>query len=129
MGELLFKKITRLKLISDDFEGDNRDKLNEAYSLLSDPTINLDIRPIEAISEEFTSLQKKLVKVSGNNRDNFKLYLNNSIKEDKSLIKKKLSNMKIRNTKDLLLVSAYVKVIRKILSGMSSDLYGRSCDE
>jgi len=126
LKELLFRKIIRLKSMEIDLKEEYSEiskELAEAYEFLSDPTTNLDIVPRETISQQRISLKKKLAKTTGLNRDLAKTYIETCIKEDKNLIRKKLNNFVIEDTKDLINVASCLITIRKIISGMSSELH------
>lgn len=123
--ELLYRKLRRLKAIGIIFEELNpriAEQISKAYQLLSDPTTNLDIVPRESLIEEASSIRFRMGKTSGPNRDIFESLIHEGIKEDKDLIKRKLRNLKIETADDLIIVASCLRVLRKILSGMSAEL-------
>jgi len=126
--ELLFRKLQRLKGISNELQELNSElatKVEDAFVLLSDPTTCLDIVPRESLVEEQSLIKSQLAKTSITNRDFLETMINANIKDDRDLIIKKIKNFKINTTEDLIRVAACIKIIRKVVAGMSAELLNK----
>lgn len=124
-SELLFRKLQRLKGLSIDLRQYNQELsslVDKAFVLLSDPSTHLDLVPREQILEEVIIVKRQMSSTSNINRDFLETMIQADIKDDKELIKKKMRNLKVTNSENLIYVSSCLKIIRKIMSAMTSEL-------
>jgi len=124
-SELLFRKLNRLKHLATVVESYDREaarKLHKAVELLSDPTTHLDIPPRETLNGCITELKRSFVSTSSINRNFLETMIHNDMKDDIALVRKKMSNLDTSTVDNLINAAAAMKTLRKVLSGVSTEL-------